>query len=678
MLKGLVKPVKYLKGVGEKRSELYEKMDIKTVYDLLYHFPRYYFDLTAPVDIRNAPTDESCVVRARVVRKLPEAHIRKGMTVYKAVVTDDTADLTVVMYNTGFIFSKLELGEDYYFIGRVTGNLIRRELSSPQIFPGNTAELLEPVYRLTEGISQQLLRQNMRGALEVFDAEIYEPVPPQVLKENELCALGYALKNIHFPTDGIAKDIAKRRLVFDEFLTLQLGMLLLKDRTRERGGCVMEERDMSAYYDALPFELTAGQRAAIEDCCQDMCREHPMNRLVQGDVGSGKTAVAAGAAYFAHLNGCQSALMAPTEILASQHYETLKGFLEPLGVKVVLLTGSMTAKEKKLVKEGLAAGEYDVAVGTHALVQKTTGFKKLGLVITDEQHRFGTSQRAALAEKGLSPHKIVMSATPIPRTLALMIYGDLDISVLRELPKGRQPVETYAVTGKLRERAYGYVKKYLDEGRQAYVICPMVEDNDSELKDVRSYAKRLAEGEFSRYEIGLLHGKMPAAKKEQVMKDFKDGRIDLLVATTVVEVGVDVPNAAIMLIENSDRFGLSQLHQLRGRVGRGKHKSSCILITDNPSDEVKERLRVLSRTSDGFEISREDLKMRGPGDFFGSRQHGLPKLRIADMADDSEVLKDAQRAAKKLLDADPDLSSPENKGLKELVELLFSSETSDN
>ena len=403
-----------------------------------------------------------------------------------------------------------------------------------------------------------------------------------------------------------------------------------------------------------------------------------MNRLVQGDVGSGKTAVAAGAAYFVYENGCQSALMAPTEILAEQHYETLKGFLEPLGVKVALLTGSMTPKQKKLVKEGLENGEYAVAVGTHALVQQTTKFKKLALVITDEQHRFGVEQRAALASKGENPHKLVMSATPIPRTLALMIYGDLDISVLKELPKGRQPVETYAVTGKLRERAFNYVKKYLDEGRQGYIVCPMIEESDMDLQDVKTYAKKLSQGTFKDYTVGLLHGRMSGAQKEQVMNDFKEHKIDLLVSTTVVEVGVDVPNAAIMVIENADRFGLSQLHQLRGRVGRGKYKSSCILITDNVNEESVKRLKILGKTNDGFKISEEDLKLRGPGDFFGSRQHGLPALKIADMSQDMDILRKAQEAAQLIRNADPKLERTENIYLRELVDKLFDKTMSDN
>lgn len=668
----------YLKGVGEKRSETLEKLDVKTVYDLLRHFPRAYLDFTSPVPIRDAPFNEPCTVRGRVVKKLPPARIRKGLSIFKAVFTDDTADLVIVIYNAEYAFKNLETDREYFLAGRLTGNLLRKEMNSPQIYPADISEPVQPVYRLTEGITQAFLRQSVRNALEIFDRNIYEPLPKEIMRENSLCSLEYAVKNIHFPADSHACGIAKRRLVFDELLTLQLGMLMLKSRSRRRAGCPMKRLDISDFYGSLPFELTAGQRSAIEDCISDMTGDFPMNRLIQGDVGSGKTAVAAGAACFAHKNGFQTALMAPTEILAEQHFETLSGFLEPLGIKVALLTGSMTAKQKKLVKEGIESGVYSVAVGTHALVQKTTGFYKLGLVITDEQHRFGVEQRAMLAGKGDDPHRLVMSATPIPRTLAMMIYGDLDISVLKELPKGRQPVETYAVTGKLRERVYNYVKKYLDEGRQGYIVCPMIEESESELQDVKSYAKKLSEGAFRDYRVGLLHGKMSSAEKERVMGDFKGHMTDLLVSTTVVEVGVDVPNAAVIVIENSDRFGLSQLHQLRGRVGRGSVRSSCILITDNATEEVRKRLKILSGTSDGFKISEEDLKLRGPGDFFGSRQHGLPDLKIADMAQDTDVLRAAQETAKSILRADPGLAEKKHAGLREQVEELFKRKLSDS
>ena len=668
----LDKPITYLKGVGPKKNEYYKKLGIETVYDLLYHFPRRYIDFSSPVAIADAPIDEPCVIKAELVKKLSAAVVRSGLSIFKAVLTDGQSDITLVMYNNRFGFDKLVEGREYCLYGKVTGDLVRKEISSPLILDMTSGEAVEPVYQLTEGINQFALRQSVRNALSSLGDFIYEPLPKWVMREYSLCALGYALENIHFPTDMNTCALAKKRLVFDELLTLSLGMRLLKDKSREQSGCVMDKKDISAYYSSLPFELTGAQKRAISEVTADMCRQSPMNRLVQGDVGSGKTAVAAGAAYFAYLNGFQTAMMAPTEILASQHFDTLSRFLEPLGVKCALLTGSLTPKKKQTLKDEIEAGEYSVVVGTHALVQESTHFKRLGLVITDEQHRFGVRQRAALSDKGENPHKLVMSATPIPRTLALMIYGDLDLSILDELPAGRKKIETYAVTGKLRERAFGFVKGELDKGRQAYIVCPMIDENEAvELANVKSYAKELSEGFFSGYEIGLLHGKLKPDKKEKVMRDFKDKKTDILVTTTVVEVGVDVPNATCMVIENADRFGLSQLHQLRGRVGRGEYSSYCILITDNVNEDSRKRLKILSKTSDGFAISEEDLKLRGPGDFFGARQHGLPKMKIADMSEDIDVLKQAQHCAAEILRRDEKLTSPENKGLKELIDRLF-------
>lgn len=660
--------VRSLKGVGEKRGNCYEKLGIRTVRDLLYHIPRDYVDYSEPKPVLEAPLNENCVIKARVMQKLREQRIRKGLSVYKVIMNDEENDFTVVFYNNHFAYDALKTGEEYYLYGKVTGGYTRREMNSPHVLPGNTESLVRPVYPLTEGLTGAMIETNMREALKSAAANLYDFVPKEITLENKLCSLGYALENIHYPADSHALELARKRLAFDELLVLQLGMYLLKGRNRELSGCTMSEKDLSPLFDSLPFEPTGAQKKAIAEITADMQGKIPMNRLLQGDVGSGKTAVAAAACYFAYLNGCQSALMAPTEILAGQHFKTLSEFLEPLGVKVCLLTGALTQKQKNLLKDEIKNGGYDVIVGTHALVQKSTEFSRLGLVITDEQHRFGVNQRADLAGKGENPHKLVMSATPIPRTLGLIIYGDLDISVLNGFPKGRQPIETYAVTGKLRARAYNFVRERLDEGRQAYIVCPMIEDSDSDLIAVNSYAKKLSEGEFADYSVGLLHGKMSSAEKDGVMEKFRDGEIQLLICTTVVEVGVDVPNAAVMMIENSDRFGLSQLHQLRGRVGRGVHKSYCILVTDHVTPEIKERLKIMSSTNDGFRISEEDMKMRGCGDFFGERQHGLPPLRIASL--DSELLSRTQTAAKEIISADSDLSSHE--GLKAEVERLFS------
>lgn len=663
--------ITYLKGVGPKRAENYKKLAVKTVKDLLYHFPRNYIDLTSPTMIKDTQIGEIYAVAGRIVRKLPPARIRKGMTIFKAVFTDDEEDLTVIIYNSEYLFNSLTLGEPIILYGKISGNMVRKEMNSPTVFKISAGANMQPIYPMTEGITQNLIRENIKSALSLLNGRIYEPVPSDILKRHELCSLPYALYSIHFPKDGYSFNTAKRRLVFDELLTLGLGMLMLKGRNRNQTPNRLSDADIDEFYKSLPFELTECQKKSIRECISDMKKDFPMNRLLQGDVGSGKTAVAAAVSYFVFKNKKQTALMAPTEILAVQHYETFKAFLEPLGVKVGLLVGALTAKQKNEMQQKIQDGEIDVIIGTQALYQQNVSFCDLAFVITDEQHRFGVDQRASLSKKGVNPHVLVMSATPIPRTLALMIYGDLDISVLNELPKGRQKTETYAVTGKLRNRAYGFIKKELDKGRQAYIVCPMIEENESGLKSVKAYAENLAADDFSGYSVGLLHGKMKAAEKEKIMARFKSGEIDVLVSTTVVEVGVDVSNATVIMIENSERFGLSQLHQLRGRVGRGSEKSYCILVTDNPTEDCRKRLKIMSEISDGFELSREDLKMRGPGDFFGSKQHGLPKLKIADMSEDIEVLKVAQKEAKRIFEDDPSLKKPENKGLKLLINELF-------
>lgn len=637
--------VKYLKGVGPAKAQLLSKLDISTVGGLLNHYPANYLDVSSPVSIEDAVLDEANVIAVTVVRKKAPAMIRKGMTIYKLTVTDGVSDMQVVIYNSKYIFDSLKEGENYILYGKVTGNLTMREMSSPQVLK-LTGDCILPIYPLTEGINQRFMRDTMKKALDAVDGS-YETLERPLCDELGLLTVSDALSAIHFPKGMSDVALARRRLAFDELLTLQLGMKYLRDKNRQSVGFVMKSLSIDGYYGVLPYELTGAQKRAISDCLSDMTGEVPMNRLILGDVGSGKTAVAAACCYFTAKNGAQSVLMAPTEILANQHYDTLSEYLAPLGVRVALLTGSLTQKAKTTMREKIKAGEYDVIVGTHALFQQSTEFGNLGLVITDEQHRFGVDQRARLAGKGNNPHKLVMSATPIPRTLALMIYGELDISFLDELPKGRKKIETYAVTGKLRQRAYSFIKDRIAEGRQAYIVCPAIEETLDE-KSVLEYAKHISENEFKGYRIGVLHGKMPADKKEAVMQAFKNGDYDILVATTVVEVGVDVANAAVMMIEDADRFGLSQLHQLRGRVGRSEHQSYCILVTDNVTEQSKKRLKILSSTSDGFAISEADLEMRGPGDFFGNAQHGLPKLKIADLAADSQILRLAQETADKI------------------------------
>jgi len=669
----LFSDIEYLKGVGKARGEKYRKLGVTTPYELIYHIPRDYLDFRTHVPVNQAVLNDYNVLKLTVFRKMPPQRIKGGLVICKAAATDGTDDILIVVYNNVYGFQAMKENETYYMYGKVTGNFLRKEISSPVYISASEKVLIQPKYHLTQGLSVNMIRTNMRQALELMRSEPFETLSGDILRKYDLCPLMWALENIHFPESELAAETARRRLAFDELLKLQIGMSVMKSRSRRSTAYKMDKSvDIESFTEGLPFELTDDQKKAVSEIKDDLCRGVPMNRLLQGDVGSGKTAVAAAACCFAARNGIQSALMAPTEILASQHFRTLSDFLEPFGVRVCLLTGSLTPKKKALIREQIAAGDIDVIVGTHAIIQKDVEYKALGLVITDEQHRFGVAQRAALAEKGDSPHKLVMSATPIPRTLALIIYGDLDISAITQLPKGRKPVKTYAVTGKLRSRAFGFVRERLDEGRQAYVVCPMIEESESELFAVKTYAENAANGDLKGYTTALLHGKMRAAEKDKVMKKFRDGEIQVLICTTVVEVGVDVPNAAVMVIENAERFGLSQLHQLRGRVGRGSFESSCILITDNTTEDCVKRMKIMSSTTDGFKISEEDLKMRGPGDFFGNAQHGLPPLKIADIACNMELMNRAQNCARELLDEDPLLEKPQNRALKMDVMRLFS------
>lgn len=670
----LFSEIEYLKGVGKARGERYRKLGITSPYELIYHIPRAYLDYRCHVPIQQAVMNDYNVLKLTIFRKMPPQRVRGGLVICKAAATDGIDDILIVVYNNIYGFNAIKEGETYYMYGKVTGNFLRKEITSPTYISASEKLLIQPVYPLTQGLSVNMLRQNMKQALEIMSSEPFETLSEEILRKYELCPLKYALENIHFPENEEASETARRRLAFDELLKLQLGMSMMKTRSRRNTAYKMKPVDMTEFINGLPFELTDAQKRAITEITGDLCRDTPMNRLLQGDVGSGKTAVAAAACFFSAKNKTQAALMAPTEILAMQHYKTLLQFLEPAGISVCLLTGSLTAKKKAILREKIASGEINVIVGTHAIIQKDVEYKSLGLVITDEQHRFGVAQRAALAEKGDSPHKLVMSATPIPRTLALIIYGDLDISAINQLPKGRKPVKTYAVTGKLRHRAFGFVRDRLDEGRQAYVVCPMIEERESDLLAVKSYAENAAKGDLKGYSLALLHGKMKSAEKEKVMKKFRDGEIRVLICTTVVEVGVDVPNAAVMVIENAERFGLSQLHQLRGRVGRGEFESTCILITDNTGDDCKQRMKIMSSTTDGFKISEEDLKMRGPGDFFGSAQHGLPPLKIADIACNMELMNMAQACAHEILEDDPHLNKQQNRALKMDTMRLFNKE----
>lgn len=670
----LYEPIEQLKGVAEKRAKLYHKLGIDTPYDLLHHFPRTYIDFTQPVRIAEAENGTACAMRVTVVQKLSPSFVRKGFSLYRVVVTDGENDLTLVFYNTPYTYQAMKAGDEYFVYGKVTGGFTRREMQSPQTQRCAGAMLLQPVYPQTVGLTSAMIRTNVAASLAILDEAPIETLPPGLLRAYQLMGLNEAIHAVHRPESQAQLDAARHRLAFEELLQFQIGTLMLRHRSGSSSAPAMSpDTDLSAFYQSLPFTLTDAQRHAVEVITRDLCGAKPMNRLLQGDVGSGKTAVAAAAAAYAAKNGYQTVLMAPTEILAQQHMQTMTDFLAPIGIEPVLLTGSTKAKEKRAVKAAIADGTAKVVVGTHAVIQKDTEFKSLGLVITDEQHRFGVAQRAALAEKGGSPHKLVMSATPIPRTLALIIYGDLEITILDEMPRGRLPIQTFAVTGGFRERAFGFIRQHLDAGEQAYLVCPMIEESD-QLENVQaaeSYAESLKSGAFAHYRVGLLHGKMKPQEKESVMAAMKAHEVDLLVCTTVVEVGVDVPNATVILIENADRFGLAQLHQLRGRVGRGSVQSYCILVTDSRSEEARERLKIMSRTVSGFAIAEEDLRLRGPGDFFGHAQHGMPPLMQAAMASNMPLVSETQEAARRLLREDPELRNPQMQPLRTAVLQLF-------
>ncbi|MEG0854753.1 MAG: ATP-dependent DNA helicase RecG [Angelakisella sp.] len=651
--------IRYVKGVGEARMKLYNHMGLFTVEDLLYHLPRNYLDLRNPCTIATAPVGETAAVAGIVSAKSGEQRIRKGLSIWKVQLVDGNDRMTVTFYNAKFTVAALKVGEEYLFYGRVGGTLLRKELLSPAVHPITSCGLL-PIYPLTKGLTSRAVATNVSSALAQLGT-LPEPLPETTIRRYGLPSLDEALRTVHQPENEAALSAARRRLIFEELLCLALGLSSMRRGREVIRVTPMAQKSIEPFFAALPFSLTGGQQASILDSLADMCSGLPMNRLVQGDVGSGKTMVAAACCYFAHLNGFSSAIMAPTELLAEQHYRTLSPLLASLGMRVGLLTGSLPQKEKRLVKAALAAGELDLCIGTHALITADTVWQRLGLVVTDEQHRFGVAQRMSLSQKGRETHTLVMSATPIPRTLGLIIYGDMELSVIRELPKGRQPIETYLIDSGKRNRAFGYIKKHLDKGLQGFIVCPLVEEDeelpDSNRKAAEQWMSQLTTGPFKDYRLGLLHGKMKAKDKDAVMAAFAAGQLDLLVATTVIEVGIDVPSAVIMMIENAESFGLSQLHQLRGRVGRGSHQSTCILLTDSKNPETLDRLHTLCKTTDGFAIAEYDLATRGPGDFFGMRQSGLPQLRVANLSQDIEVLEQTRTEAAGLLENDPTLDA---------------------
>ncbi len=666
----LQKEICYVKGVGPKRAELLAKLGIFTVGDLLEYYPRDYLDLNQTVAVSAASFEEKSCIRARVIEPAEERMISGGRKLYTLLAHDGNSALRVVFFNTAYTASSLKKGETYLFYGKVGGSFSLREMVSPQVFlPGEQG--LVPIYPLTAGITNKTLTTIMRTAFEGLPTPLADALPGWMIKNYGLLPYHKAVELVHFPKTGEDVQLARKRLIFEELLILRLGMWRLKGVNRGITQVQVKRDYTPEFWQSLPFTPTNAQRRVTDEAMADMEKQLPMSRLVQGDVGSGKTAVAAALCHSVALNRYQCAVMAPTEILAGQHYKTFSEFLAPFGISVGLLTGSTKAKEKRRVLEGLAEGTIGVAVGTHALLEDTVVFENLGLVITDEQHRFGVAQRARLSAKGKEPHLLVMSATPIPRTLAMMMYGDLDVSVLDERPVGRKPVETYAVPTSYRPRVYEYIRRFLNQGQQAYVVCPLVEEGEetTNLVSAGEYQKQL-QTVFPEYTVGLLHGKMKPKEKEKIMGEFAAGHIHILVATTVIEVGVDVPNANIMVVENAERFGLSGLHQLRGRVGRGSAAAACVLITDAKGETSQKRMNVLKATNDGFKIADEDLKLRGPGDFFGDRQHGLPQLKLADLLTDTRELSLSAHCASRVLDRDPALALPEHAGLKLAVARL--------
>ena len=668
-------PITVLKGIGPAKAKCFAALNIITLEDLICHFPRGYDDRTQMVRIEKLQPDVPACFRAMVMNTPRTSHIRKGLDLTKVQVADTTGRLNLTFFNAKYAAEQLHYGEEYLFYGAVSGDFIGYSMTNP-VFepvdsaPGVTRRIL-PVYPLTAGLTNAAVGRAVAQAMEICPAP-EEIIPQQIRREFDILPAEEAYRAIHAPQSMAQAEQAKRRLIFEEFFVFSAGLSLMRAAREEKHCRPYENRDLSRFYRALPFSLTGAQQRVIGQILEDLGKGAPMNRLVQGDVGSGKTMVAAAAAFCAVGNGDQAALMAPTEILAEQHFRSLEALLTPLGIRVGLLTGSMTPKNKERIRQSIAQGELDLVIGTHALVSDQTRFAKLGLVITDEQHRFGVGQRSALSAKGECAHLLVMSATPIPRTLALLMYGDLDVSVLDELPPGRQRVDTFLVGESYRARINAFIRKQVEQGHQCYVVCPAVEQTDGmSLKAASEWAHTLQETVFPDLRIALLHGQMKGAEKDQVMARFAAGEADVLVATTVIEVGVDVPNATLMVIEDADRFGLSQLHQLRGRVGRGSAKSYCVMTTHNRNEQTVARLKALCKTNDGFAIAREDLKLRGPGDFFGARQSGMPAFRVADLGVDLQTLEQAQQASKQWIETAGTADTPEAKALRRRIDTLF-------
>ena len=668
-------PITILKGIGPTKAKQFANLNIYTLRDLICHFPRGYEDRTRLITIDQLEVDAPACFKAMVMNHPRTSHIRKGLDLTRMQVADHTGRLNVTFFNNRFAAETLQYGKEYIFYGAVSGDYAGYSMTNPIFEPMDSAPVstrrVLPIYPLTAGLSNASVLKAVQQALAICDPPA-EILPEWVRMKYGILPADRAYQAIHQPASMAEAEMAKKRLIFEEFFVFSAGLALMRSARNEKKAVPYQNLNMTPFYASLPFRLTSSQQNAIDEILRDLSSGASMNRLVQGDVGSGKTMVAAAAAYCTVNNRKQAALMAPTEILAEQHYQSLSRLFDPMGIRTALLTGSMTAKQKREVREAIAVGEIDLAIGTHALLTDATTFADLGLVIADEQHRFGVGQRAKLAAKGNDPHLLVMSATPIPRTLALLMYGDLDVSIIGELPPGREPVDTFLVGESYRPRINAFIRKQVAEGHQCFVVCPAVEENEElGMKSATVWADTLQQTIFPDLRIALIHGQMKGSEKEAVMASFARGEADVLVATTVIEVGVDVPNATLMVIEDADRFGLSQLHQLRGRVGRGGNKSYCILTSHNRNPETLQRLKALCKTTDGFKIAEEDLQLRGPGDFFGQRQSGLPTFRVASLSMDLQTLKDAQAASAQWIDAEGTTDTPEGIALRDRIGDLF-------
>ncbi len=669
--------IRYIKGIGEKRAISLQKLGVSDLGTLITNYPRRYDDRRKSYTIATAPVDEYVTVTAMIIEEARSSRIKGKTELSKVRVCDDSGSMDISFFNQPYIKNQLLMGESFRFFGKVSKIGSKKAMTNP-IFEAENASgfvtgRIVPVYKLTAGISQTMIMKAVSAGLDFCRETFPDYLPNSVREEFSLAQARYAYHNIHFPESDEALENARHRLIFEELFVFTCAIKLMGGQNKKTSGIKIPRPDLSEFYNTLPFSPTNAQKRAIDEALEDLNSGFAMNRLIQGDVGSGKTLAAVALIWAVVKSGFQTAFMVPTEILAEQHFKTISAFLAPFNINVVLLKGSLGVKAKREAYAKIYSGEASVVIGTHALISQGVAFHNLKLVITDEQHRFGVRQRSALADKSEKVHVLVMSATPIPRTLALMLYGDLDVSIIDELPPGRQGVETFAVSENYRQRIDAFIDKQCAEGKQVFVVCPTIEENPESMVNLRSAEDEAISltAKHPNLRIACVHGKMKAKDKEAIMTAFSVGEFDVLVSTTVIEVGVDVPNSSLMIIENAERFGLSQLHQLRGRVGRGGHKSYCILISNTQNPETKKRLDALCKTSNGFVLAEEDLKLRGPGDFFGSRQHGLPEMRIADLCTDTNLLKDAQTAAEKVLEADPRLVSEENSELSKRLEYLF-------